>query len=203
MTPRPPISTLFPYTTLFRSGSWNGHAIVIVAIRDQRPAIVLALLDQVQLVAAARTMFHFPQFAGGRKRQPVRRPNAAGPCFSRRQVGSRKRIGGDYRRSFGGLGVTRRIDQGDGGRAGLSEVRITRRRFAVQREPQDLAFRLIRILSGSHALAIANRKEEIVAIGRECDGRAFLAALAARDLSPQHLEVLECGRGGGGIQLRA
>ena len=48
-----------------RVGSGNRHAVIVVAKGDQRPAIILALLDQVQFVAAARAMLHFPQFAGG------------------------------------------------------------------------------------------------------------------------------------------
>src|SRR5256885_7585090 len=53
MIRRPPRSTLFPYTTLFRS--------------------ILTLLDQVQLIAAARAVLEFPQFACGRKRHAIGR----------------------------------------------------------------------------------------------------------------------------------
>ena len=52
------------------------------------------------------------------------------------------------------------------------------------------------ILGGSHALAVANREEQILAVGREGDLRAFLAALALGHLAPQHLEVFEFRRGG-------
>ncbi len=59
----------------------------------------------------------------------------------------------------------------------LPEVGITRRWFAIQRQPQDLAYRLVRILGGGHALAIANSEEQILAVGRESDLTAILAAL--------------------------
>ena len=41
----------------------DGNMIVVVAIRDKRPAIVFASLNQVQLIATQRPMLHFPQFA--------------------------------------------------------------------------------------------------------------------------------------------
>src|SRR5258708_39199057 len=45
-----------------RLGFGNGQAVMILAIEDRRPAIILALLDQAQLVAAARAMLDLPQF---------------------------------------------------------------------------------------------------------------------------------------------
>ena len=96
-----------------------------------------------------------------------------------------------------------RIDQGNGGSAGFAEVGIAGGGFAVQRQAQDLAFGLVRILGGGEALAVANREEQILAVGREGDLRAFLAALALGHLAPQHLEVFQSGRGGGGVQLGA
>ena len=148
---------------------WESARRYSSAIGDERPAIVLALLDQVQLVAAARAMLDLPQFAGGRKRQAIGRADAAGPGFRGRQVGAGKGIGADHLRRLGGFGVAGRIDQRNGGRAGLAEVGIAGGGFAVQRQAQDLAYGLVRILGGSEALAVANREEQILAVGREGD----------------------------------
>ena len=93
-----------------------------------------------------------------------------------------------------------RIDQRNGGRAGLAEVGIAGGGFAVQRQAQDLADGLVRILRGGEALAVANREEQILAVGREGDRAAFLAAPALGHLAPQHLEVLQSGRGGSDVQ---
>ena len=40
------------------------HAVVVHPVRHQRPPVVLALLDQVQLVAAARAVLDLPEFTG-------------------------------------------------------------------------------------------------------------------------------------------
>ncbi len=128
-------------------GPRDGHAVVVLAIGDQRPAIVLSRLDQVQLIAAERAMLDLPQFARGRERQAIGRADAAGPGFSRRQISAWERIGAHHRRSFRGFGVFGRIDQRNRFRARFAEVRIAWGRFAVQRQPQDLAFRLVWILS--------------------------------------------------------
>ena len=53
------------------------HAVVVRRVGDERPAVVLAGLDQVQLVAASRAVLDFPQPAVGRERQAVRRPMTA------------------------------------------------------------------------------------------------------------------------------
>ena len=142
-----------------RVGIGNGHAVIVLAIGDERPAIILALLDQVQLVSAARAMLDLPQFAGGGKRQAVGCADAAGPGFGRRQIGAGKGVGAYYLRGLGGFGVTGRIDQRNGGGAGLAEVGVARGGFAVQRQAQDLAYGLVRILGGGHALAVANSQE--------------------------------------------
>ena len=71
---------------------------VVDAVHDHRPAVVLALLDDVQLVTAARAVLHFPQPAVGRERQPLRRPVAHGPRArqaQRRIAGRRLAFGRD------------------------------------------------------------------------------------------------------------
>src|SRR5207302_6481 len=127
----------------------------------------------------------------------------AGPGFSRRHVGSRKSIGADHLRGLGGFGVTGRIDQGNGGSAGLAEVGIAGGWLAVQREAQDLAYGLVRILGGGHTLAVADREEEIPAVGREGDRPSCLPAPTRGPLPPQHLQVFQFGGSGGSVQFGA
>src|SRR4051794_19887662 len=62
-----------------RFGFRNGYAVIVLAIGDERPSIILAFLDEVQLVTAPRTMLNLPQFPAGRKRQAIGRAVAAGP----------------------------------------------------------------------------------------------------------------------------
>src|SRR6476660_4574808 len=100
---------------------------------------------------------------------------AHGPGFSRRQVLRGEGIGADYLRGLGGFGVAGRVDEGDSASAGLAGVRIAGGRFTVQRQAKDLSNGLVWILGRREALAIANREEQILAIGREGDGAAFLA----------------------------
>ena len=109
---------------------------------------------------------------------------SAGPGFSRREVGAWEGISAHHLRGLCGFGVTGRIDQGNGGRAGLAEVGIAGGGFAVQRQSQDLAFGLVWILGGGEALAVAHRQEQMLAVGREGDLPAFLAALALGHLAP-------------------
>src|SRR5688572_5515260 len=99
----------------------------------------------------------------------------------------------DWRR-LGQFRVPRRINQRHARGAGFSSHWITRSRLTVEREPQDLAERLIRILSGRHALSITGRKEQVLAVGRKRDRGAELAASPLRHLTPQHLQVFETRR---------
>src|SRR6185437_11453273 len=111
------------------------------------------LLDQIQLVAAARAMFDLPQFAGRRKRQTIGCAEATSPGFRWRQVGAGKGIGAHRLRCLGNFGVAWRIDQWNGGSTVFPEVGITWGGFAIQRQAQDLAYGLVRILGWGHALA--------------------------------------------------
>ena len=43
-----------------RVGLGNGHAVVVLTIGHERPAVILALLDQVQFVPAGRAMLDLP-----------------------------------------------------------------------------------------------------------------------------------------------
>src|SRR5579859_7809180 len=72
---------------------------------------------------------------------------------SRRQIRAGESIGAYHLRGLSGLGIAGRIDQGNVGGAGLAEVGIATGWFAVQRQPQDLAFGLVWILGGGEALA--------------------------------------------------
>ena len=83
--------------------------------------------------------------------------------------------------------------RGDGGGAGFAEVGIAGRGFAVEGQAQDLADWLVRVLSGGHALAVADGHKQILAVGGEGDLATGLTALTARHLAPQHFEVFEAG----------
>ncbi len=90
---------------------------------------------------------------------------AYGPGFSGRQVLGREGIVTNYLGGLGGLGISGWIDQGDSASAGLAGVRIAGGGFAVQRQAQDFADRLVRILGRREALAVSDREEQILAVG--------------------------------------
>ena len=79
------------------------RARIVDAVHDHRPAVVLALLDDVELVAAARTVLGFPQAAGPRiERQAFLAADAIGPDLGQdarlaeeRIVGRRRAVGRD------------------------------------------------------------------------------------------------------------
>src|SRR3712207_8935016 len=54
MIRRPPRSTLFPYTTLFRSPSEGGSAVVVVKAADATSAEVVSGIERLQAETAAR-----------------------------------------------------------------------------------------------------------------------------------------------------
>src|SRR5947208_1190661 len=51
----------------------HGIAVVVHAVGDEDPAVVLAGLNAIHFVAAARTKFGFPQFAGDRMNREAKR----------------------------------------------------------------------------------------------------------------------------------
>ena len=56
------------------------RAWIVDAVHDHRPAVILAFLDDVQLVAAARSVIVLPQATGSRiERQAFRAAHAVGP----------------------------------------------------------------------------------------------------------------------------
>ena len=59
----------------------DGHAIVIDAVRDDRPTIIPARLDDVKLIAAARPHLDFPQHTLRVERQAERVAMPGAPCF--------------------------------------------------------------------------------------------------------------------------
>src|ERR1019366_276643 len=157
------------------------------------PTVIVARLDQVELVAAFRPVLEFPQPAVGREHQAVGRAMSGGPGFRRGEVRPGKRVGAYHWRGLGELCVAWRIDHGNTRRADLAGLWIAGRRFAVERQTQNLAQRLVGILDGCHALTVADRQEEILAIGRECDRGAELSAATALAVAPDDLELLETG----------
>jgi len=116
---------------------------------------------------------------------------AGAPGSDGRKVGAGERISADERRRFSCLGIGRRIDQRNAASTDLSCPWIAWRRLSVQRQPQDLAYRLIGILRGREALAIAHGEEERFAVRRKKRSGRRPAALARGHLAPQHLEVIQ------------
>src|SRR6185436_16687960 len=56
---------------LLDNGVTDLRAGIVDAVHDHRPTVVLALLDEIQLIATARTMFSFPKPSVGRKGQTL------------------------------------------------------------------------------------------------------------------------------------
>src|SRR5262249_38903021 len=74
-------------------GFVNLRAAVVDAIADHRPAIVLALLDDVDLVAALRAVLLLPQFSAHRmEREALRIAMSVAPDFAARARASDERI---------------------------------------------------------------------------------------------------------------
>src|SRR5207253_6415434 len=64
---------------LVREALTNWGARVVDAVRDDRPAVILTLLNNVELVAAARAVLGFPQIPGSWiERQPFLTARARG-----------------------------------------------------------------------------------------------------------------------------
>src|SRR6185437_785236 len=170
------------------------NAVVVVPVGNQRPAIVLAGLDEVQFIAAARTVFNLPEPSIRRERQAIRSADAAGPRLGGREVGAGKGVGPHHRGRLGRLRIRRRIDYWHSGGASLACHRIAGSQFAVKRQSQDFAEWLIGVLGGCHALPFANAEEEILAVGRKGDRRAELAASPSLAITPDDLESFEARR---------
>src|SRR6185312_6873012 len=127
------------------------------------------------------------------KGQTIRSAESGTPGLGWSEVGAGEGVGSYDRSLLGGFGVLRRIDDGDGVRAGFACHGIARGRFAVQSEAQDFAEWLVRILGRGHALAVAGGEVEQLAVGREGDGGAELSTFAAFGILPDDLEVFEAG----------
>ncbi len=163
------------------SGVGDRHAVIAGRIGDQRPAVVLC---PARSGSARRRPWgrarssHSP--AVRREGQAVGRAVAGAPGLGRASGSAREGVGRDHRRGLGPLGVARRIDDRNGGRAPLARLRVAGGGLAVQGQAQDLAQRLVGILGRRHALALAHRQEQILLVRREGDRGAELAALAPR-----------------------
>src|ERR1017187_6494855 len=108
------------------------------------------------------------------------------PGFRRSEVRPGKRVRAYHGRGLGQLGVARRINHGNAGRADLAGLWVAGRRFSIERQAQDLAQRLVGILGGGHALPVADRQEEILLVLRERDGRAELSTATPLTVTPTH-----------------
>ncbi len=136
-------------------------------------------------------MLQFPQPAVRRKGQAIRRAVPDAPGLRRRQIRSREGVGSNHRCALGCLGVLRRLDDIDCGRASLPCHRIARSRLPIQRQVQDLAQWLIGILGRGHALAVAGTQKQGFAVGCKGDRSAKLPALAPLSIAPDHLESFQ------------
>src|SRR6202035_1686059 len=73
------------HALLVRDALTDRGARIVDPVHDHWPAVILAFLDDVELVAAARTMLGFPQTAGSRiERQAFLAPGAIGPDLGQR-----------------------------------------------------------------------------------------------------------------------
>jgi hypothetical protein len=146
-------------------------AAVVAAVGRLGPAVVAALLDDVQLVAALRAHLARPERAVVGELQAERVAVAPAPDLRRRTALIRQRVAG--------------------------------RRFAVEREPDDRAERVRRVLGRRLLLAVAGADEEVLAVGVERDAvREVAVARHLRRLAPDDLEVLEGRRPVAGGQPR-
>ena len=69
------------------------RAAVVDAVADHRPAVILALADDVDLVATAGTVLDLPEFTGGRiDREPLFVAVAVAPDFRPGIAAADKRI---------------------------------------------------------------------------------------------------------------
>jgi len=92
---------------------------------------------------------------------------------------------------LGGFRVARRIGDRHHGRPQLACPGISGRRLSVERQVEDLAERLARVLRRREALPFARAQEQRLAVRRKCDDRAELPALTAGRIVPQQLRALE------------
>ena len=90
------------------------------------------------------------------------------------------------RRILGRLGVLGRVGDGDGRRAGLARPWIARRGLAVERQVEDLAERLARVLRGVKRCRSPELRNSDLPSGAKAIDRPELAALAARRIAPEH-----------------
>src|SRR5260221_4465951 len=77
-----------------RAAVADGGAWIVDAMRNHRPSVILAFLDDVQLVAAARAMLGFPQAPSRIEGQAFLAAQAIGPDFRKNTRLPQKRIVG-------------------------------------------------------------------------------------------------------------
>ena len=159
--------------------------VVIAAVRRVGPAIVERWLDEIDLIPAHRSHFGLPQPPIGVEREAVGVAMTRAPRLGGGAIGGGPGEGSP-RRDLRRAGVFGRAGNGRGRRADLARPRIARRRLAVEGQVEDLAERLARVLRRGEALALARAQEQRLAVRREGDRRAILAALAALRVVPQH-----------------
>ena len=139
-------------------------------------------------------MFKLPQPSIRRKGQAVGRAMTHGPCLLQRQVRPRKGVHSHHGCGLRSFCILRWINHRHAGRANLPLHGIAFGRLPIQRQPQNLAQRLVRVLGRRHPLTIAHRQKQILAVRRKGDLRTKLSAFAPLPVAPNHLQIVEARR---------
>src|SRR5215468_6880238 len=139
-------------------------AAVVDAVADHRPAVILALLDEIDLVAAARPMLVLPQLSGhGVEREPLGIAVAVAPDL---------RLGG------------RLADEGI--------VRRNRAIGPDANDLAEVVGEILRLVAGGEMLA-GGQKERVVRRLRNAAAE-IIAAGERTGLAEDHLDLIESGR---------
>src|SRR5262245_49575483 len=142
----------------------NPGAAVVDAVADHRPAVILALLDEVDLVAAARPMLVLPQLSGdGVEREPLGIAVAVAPDL---------RLG----RRLADVGIVRRNRAVGPDADYLAEI----------------VCKILRLVAGGEVVA-GGQKERVVRRLRNAAAE-MIAAGERTGLAEDHLKRIEPGR---------
>src|SRR5262244_406684 len=139
-------------------------AVVVDAVADHRPAVILALLDDVDLVAAARPMLVLPQLPGH--------------GVEREALGIAVAVAPDLR--LGGRPADERI------------VRRDRAIGPDADDLAEIVGRILRLVAGGEMLA--RGQEEIVVRRQRNAAAEMVAAGERAGLAEDHLDLVEPGR---------
>src|SRR5262252_1300790 len=159
------------------------HSVVVLPFGNERPAVVLAGKDEIELIPSARAHLSFPQAPIRIEREPVRIAMTECPSLGRCEV--RPRPGHASALSvLGRFRVLGRIRDNDSGSTRAARPGIAGHRLPVEREMENLSDWLARVLGRREALTFAGRQEERSTVRREGHDRAELTSLSASRIAP-------------------